>query len=57
VGDPETGGTRVELGRLRSTKYEVSIGDYAIFIKHLEEHPDEEHKWDHRRARSVMCGT
>ena len=47
VGDPDAGATRVDLGAFEIDKYEVSIGDYAAFIKYLEEHTDEEHKWDH----------
>jgi formylglycine-generating enzyme required for sulfatase activity len=54
VGDPKVGKT-AELEAFEIDKYEVSIGEYAEFIKYLEEHPEEENKWDYSGGtRSVV---
>jgi formylglycine-generating enzyme required for sulfatase activity/CheY-like chemotaxis protein len=47
VGDPAGEATRAELGAFEIDKYEVTIGEYAEFMRWIKEHPTEEHKFDH----------
>lgn len=46
IGDPATPVT-VDLGAFEIDKYEVTIGEFAEFVKYIKAHPEEEHKWDH----------
>jgi len=49
VGDPKEG-NQADLGAFEIDKYEVSINDYAQFVRWCEKYPDREHEFDHPRG-------